>query len=76
TELETMREAAIWRRPVNQLMQIHFTQLKADTKQDKISELISNETPFPWVLVDGKKYKGLLTQADVLLHLAERQPCL
>ncbi|EKO3637772.1 EAL domain-containing protein [Vibrio metschnikovii] len=76
TELETMREAAIWRRPVNQLMQIHFTQLKADTKQDKISELISNETPFPWVLVDGEKYKGLLTQADVLLHLAERQPCL
>ncbi|NAW61355.1 EAL domain-containing protein [Vibrio sp. V31_P5A7T61] len=76
TELETMREAAIWRRPVNQLMQIHFTQLNADTKQDKISELISNETPFPWVLVDGEKYKGLLTQADVLLHLAERQPCL
>ena len=72
TDLESLREAAIWRRPVNQIMTVKFTQLTADTKLAAAAQLVSESTPFPWVLTDGQKYKGIVTQTDVLEYLARQ----
>lgn len=73
TDLETTREAAVWRKPVNQIMKFHFTQLDAYTELNQVVNLIEKGHDFPWVLVDNTRYKGLLTQADVLRYLAESQ---
>ncbi|MGB5805095.1 MAG: EAL domain-containing protein, partial [Vibrio anguillarum] len=73
TDLETTREAAVWRKPVNQIMKFHFTQLDAYTELNQVVNLIEKGHAFPWVLVDNTRYKGLLTQADVLRYLAESQ---
>ncbi|NAW69882.1 EAL domain-containing protein [Vibrio sp. V27_P1S3P104] len=77
TELETMREAERWHRPVNQIMMLSFTKLDAYTDVRLVTELICEQKlTFPWVLVDGNKFKGILTQQIIISYLAQRQTAL
>lgn len=74
TELETMKEAGRWHRPVNQIMTLSFTKLDANTDTEQITHLVcEHNLAFPWILVDGKQFKGILTQQIIVNHLAQLQ---
>ncbi|MCG3732140.1 EAL domain-containing protein [Vibrio cincinnatiensis] len=74
TELETMKEAGRWHRPVNQIMDLSFTKLDANTDIQQITYLICEQNlAFPWILVDGKQFKGIITQQIIVNHLAQLQ---
>lgn len=70
TELETAREAAMWRKPVNQFMQTQFTTLSAEYDVAQIPFLTRQYPSTPWVLVSGKAYKGIITAHRLLDYLA------
>lgn len=70
TELETSREAAMWRKPVNQVMQTQFTTLSAEYDVAQIPFLVRRYPGSPWVLVSGKAYKGIITAHRLLDYLA------
>ncbi|WP_158147607.1 hypothetical protein [Vibrio cincinnatiensis] len=72
--METMKEAGRWHRPVNQIMDLSFTKLDANTDIQQITYLICEQNlAFPWILVDGKQFKGIITQQIIVNHLAQLQ---
>jgi PAS domain S-box-containing protein len=71
TDLETEREARVWKKPVNQVMSTKFQSVEASTQLKNIPELLQADIAFPWVVCDEKHhYRGVITQADVLHYLA------
>ncbi|HDZ9226581.1 TPA: EAL domain-containing protein [Vibrio cholerae] len=70
TELETAREAAIWRKPVNQIMRTPQVKLAHDTDLKLLASLLKTNPPPPWVLVEGNRYKGIVTAPRLLAYLA------
>lgn len=69
TDLESDKEAKIWKKPVNQMMQVSFTTLEMDTNSSEIPGLVEKGTPFPWILVDERGiYKGMINEADLLAY--------
>ncbi len=73
SELETMKEASMWHRPVNQVMELTFTSIDAAIDVSQIPLLIrEHHLGFPWILTKGKIYKGILTQSVILQYLVEQ----
>ncbi|EEY98296.1 Rtn protein [Vibrio sp. RC586] len=72
TELETSREAAMWRKPVNQVMQHQWVKIPHDTDLRLLPSLLKSHSPPPWVLVEGKTYKGMITAQKLLTYLASQ----
>lgn len=72
TELETAREAAMWRKPVNQVMQHQWVKIPHDTDLRLLPSLLKTHSPPPWVLVSGKTYKGIITSQRLLAYLANQ----
>ncbi|MGR4990029.1 EAL domain-containing protein [Vibrio rotiferianus] len=71
TDLETEREARVWKKPVNQVMSTKFQSVEASTQLKNIPELLQADIAFPWVVCDEKHhYRGVITQGDVLHYLA------
>ncbi|WP_237361503.1 sensor domain-containing phosphodiesterase [Vibrio marisflavi] len=72
TDLESSKEAAIWQRPINQMMKTQFTSLPCTDNVVHIVNLVKEDRPFPWVLVDEfGKYQGVITQQDALRWMSE-----
>ncbi|WP_444495197.1 EAL domain-containing protein [Vibrio sp. YIC-376] len=56
---------------VNQVMNKVFVQVNSNLPVSVIRDLVKAEVTFPWILCDSdEKYRGLLTQEDVLKYLA------
>jgi len=71
TDLETTQENLMWHRPVSQIMQLSFTKLDAKMDISNDSSLIEEEElAFPWVLTEGKIFKGIVTPNCVIQHFA------
>ncbi|PNI04481.1 hypothetical protein C1N32_11380 [Vibrio diazotrophicus] len=71
TDLETTQENLMWHRPVSQIMQLSFTKLDAKMDISNVSSLIEEEElAFPWVLTEGKIFKGIVTPNCVIQHFA------
>ncbi|MCK6261873.1 EAL domain-containing protein [Vibrio sp. ZSDE26] len=67
TDLESNKEAAIWKRPVNQLMSTEFEKLDFNYPLEEIDRLFEEKVPFPWVLTDEEgHYKGIVEAATVM----------
>lgn len=67
TDLESNKENAYWNKPANRIMQPIATTLHWQTPQSEIAQLVANERPFPWCLVDDKgQFKGLVSQKSAL----------
>ncbi|MEZ9229925.1 EAL domain-containing protein [Vibrio amylolyticus] len=74
TDLESTKEAAIWRRPVNQLMRTTFSKVDSRYSLDDLGRLLEEKIPFPWVLVnDVGNYKGVVESNAVMNHLLKIQ---
>ncbi|MGF1720527.1 EAL domain-containing protein [Vibrio kyushuensis] len=72
TDLESNKEAAIWRRPVNQLMRTEFSKLDYCLSLTELDRLLEEKTPFPWVLVDELGgYKGIVEAEAVMNYLLQ-----
>ncbi|WGW01587.1 EAL domain-containing protein [Vibrio sp. YMD68] len=73
TELESNREAAIWNRPVNQLMKTGFSRLDYRLSLLDLERYIEEQLPFPWVLVDEQGvYKGILELEAAMNYLLQK----
>jgi len=69
TDVETEKEAKIWKKPVNQIMAVKFTTLDLAMNVSEIPSLVEKGTPYPWVLVDGRgHYKGLIHETDIVAY--------
>jgi CBS-domain-containing membrane protein len=67
TDLESNKENAYWHKPANRVMQPIVTTLHWHTPQAEIAQLVEDERPFPWCLVDDKgQFKGLVSQKSAL----------
>ncbi|MDF2154253.1 EAL domain-containing protein [Vibrio sp. CAU 1672] len=74
TDLETEREARVWKKPINQVMSTKFHSVEASMQLKLIPELIQAGVEFPWVVCDeNHHFRGLITQEDVLSYLASRE---
>jgi EAL domain-containing protein (putative c-di-GMP-specific phosphodiesterase class I)/predicted transcriptional regulator len=72
TKLETMKDLSISKRTLNQVMKTQFSSISYQTKAVDIGELIVQELPFPWVVLDELgKYMGVVTQKEVLRYFAQ-----
>ncbi|POB69310.1 diguanylate cyclase, partial [Vibrio vulnificus] len=72
TKLETMKDLSISKRTLNQVMKTKFSSISYQTKAVDIGELIVQELPFPWVVLDELgKYMGVVTQKEVLRYFAQ-----
>jgi predicted transcriptional regulator len=71
TDLETEREARVWKKPINQVMSTKFQTVESSTKLKYIPELLQANISFPWVVCDENHYfRGVITQDDILYYLA------
>lgn len=71
TDLETLKEANIWHRPINTVMDTHFSQLNMDTPLNELSLLVDAH-PFPWVVSNERdEFVGLIEQAEVIRYLMQ-----
>jgi EAL domain-containing protein (putative c-di-GMP-specific phosphodiesterase class I)/GGDEF domain-containing protein len=72
TDCESNKEAAIWRRPVNQLMRTEFSRLDYCLSLLELDLLLERKTQFPWVLVDDfGNYKGVVESEVVMNYLLQ-----
>ncbi|MBU2892652.1 EAL domain-containing protein [Colwellia sp. D2M02] len=72
TDTETTKESKIWNKPINQLMNVEFTQLLNTTVVYDLSVLIKDNKQFPWVIVDDKdSYVGMVFRSDIVNYLLE-----
>lgn len=70
TELETMKEAGLWNKRVNQVMVLNFSTLHWHTQMSALAVVINQLELFPWVMVDDDgDYKGVIEMHSVLKHL-------
>ncbi|MCG6270731.1 hypothetical protein K6U70_00685 [Vibrio vulnificus] len=70
TELETMKEAGLWNKRVNQVMVLDFSTLHWHTQMSALAVLINQLELFPWIMVDDDgDYKGVIEMHSVLKHL-------
>ncbi|PWI32972.1 EAL domain-containing protein [Vibrio albus] len=74
TEHESTREAAIWQKPVNSLMNVTFPQMEAQTKISDLIYLIKEQGfRLPVVLVEDKKvYRGMVTESDLTHYVIKK----
>jgi EAL domain-containing protein (putative c-di-GMP-specific phosphodiesterase class I) len=73
THLETEREARIWQRPVNRLMNVKFHSIEASLDTGDLIQLIKDKNyQLPLVIVRDGYYAGLLTERDLTDYLLVR----
>ncbi|MEZ8194713.1 EAL domain-containing protein [Vibrio cortegadensis] len=69
TDLETTKESQIWRKTINQVMQVKFTQLQDSLNINELAALLDSEVAFPWVFVDSEgEYRGILYESDIIRY--------
>ncbi|HFQ5308683.1 TPA: EAL domain-containing protein [Vibrio vulnificus] len=72
TKLETMKDLTLSKRTLNQVMKTQFSSISYHTKAVDIGELIVQELPLPWIVLDELgKYMGVVTQKEVLRYFAQ-----
>ncbi|MBN8102196.1 EAL domain-containing protein [Vibrio vulnificus] len=72
TKLETMKDLTLSKRTLNQVMKTQFSSISYQTKAVDIGELIVQELPLPWIVLDELgKYMGVVTQKEVLRYFAQ-----
>ncbi|EKO3995707.1 CBS domain-containing protein [Vibrio fluvialis] len=73
TEHETMKEASIWQKPVASMMETQFTVMDAQAQLADMFRLLKEQAvTLPIVLVTDKRYKGIVTEADINHYLLKR----
>lgn len=73
TEHETMKEASIWQKPVASMMETQFTVMDAQAQLADMFRLLKEQAvTLPIVLVTDKRYKGMVTEADINHYLLKR----
>lgn len=73
TDLVSAKEALIWSRPINQVMNTQFTKVLHSTTLEYVEKLVKEQKTFPWVLVDEcDKYQGVITQQDAMKWLLDK----
>ncbi len=67
TDHETSKEHDYWNKPANRVMLPIKTAIAWDLPQSKVSEMVAQKAPFPWVLVDDLgHFKGIVSSTAVL----------
>ncbi|MHC6529291.1 EAL domain-containing protein [Vibrio proteolyticus] len=70
TKLETSKEAAIWNKPVAGVMNVHFPRVEKSMPMSELIELVrSNRLSLPVVVVEEGRYKGVITQRQMIQQL-------
>ncbi|WP_084659738.1 EAL domain-containing protein [Vibrio sonorensis] len=73
TDLETSKEAQIWHRPVNSIMDTQFTSLSDDISLNEL-EWYLDRHPFPWVISDIRgEYRGLICYQDLVKYFISKR---
>lgn len=75
TDHESNKENAYWHKPANRIMLPIISELDWRTPNSQVAELVRQNTPFPWCLIDEQgHFKGMLGAAVVIHHLANNNP--
>ncbi len=70
TDLENNREAQVWHKTINQIMQVQFTEVLNSASVVELKQLVLNKAPLPWVIIDDKgHYISLVFESEVLDYL-------
>lgn len=72
TDLETTKEAALWHKPMNQIMSPSFATMPSSTSIDSIAEFVTEGNIPPWVLLDdNENYQGVIEPESLFRWLTE-----
>ncbi|ELI0348619.1 EAL domain-containing protein [Vibrio vulnificus] len=73
TDLESMKEATIWKKRVNQVMVLGFSEVNWQTRLSALPSIMSQNETFPWILIDERGYyKGVIEMHSLLRYLKEK----
>lgn len=73
TDTESMKEASLWNKRVNQVMVTAFEEVHWQTQLSALPSVINQTEAFPWILVDDQgHYKGLVEMHTILKYLTQQ----